>query len=307
MTITQQRIDAARKPHAHPVALEIVDRTGSTNFDLLERIDSLARPTLLLALSQTAGRGRNGRSWHSEPGATLTFSLAWKFPLAPHQLAGLPLAVGVALAQALGKLGVLVRLKWPNDILKSGGKLAGVLIETPHAPQGSDGTWAVIGIGMNLTLPDSLEEKIGTGAAGAPWLAQLDRNILMAALLDELTHTLTLFGREGLEAFITFWNELHAFAGQEVVIIDRGQVVRHGVATGIDGSGRLLLDCADGCIAISAGDVSLRVFMDSMEDGPAFGSLVMRRRATSDATARQGEAAAKTMDGLEVGKYAAID
>lgn len=306
MTITQQRIDAARQPHAHPVAIEIVKRTGSTNSDLLERIDSLARPTLLLALSQTAGRGRNGRAWHSEPGASLTFSLAWKFPLAPHQLAGLPLAVGVALAHALGKLGIQVRLKWPNDVLKNGGKLAGVLIETPHTPQSGNGTWAVIGVGINMTLPDSLEEKIGTGAADAPRLSQLDRSILMAVLLDELAHALTLFGREGLKAFVLSWNELHAFAGQEVVVIDRGQIMRRGVAAGIEGDGRLLLDCVDGRIAISAGDVSLRAFPHSMEDGSASESLLARRRAADNAAARKGEAD-KASDDLGVGEHAAID
>lgn len=257
--IAPENIAAARRQSAAPsIAIEVVAKTGSTNADLMQRIGTLPLPTLRVALTQTAGRGRNGRVWHSEPDASLTFSLAWRFSRAAHELSGLPLAVGVAIAQALCQFGVLVRLKWPNDVLKSGKKLAGVLIEMPAATNDKDGTWAVIGIGLNLNMPDRLESRIDQPAAAAPWLAQMDRNLLMGALLDELSNAMTLFDSAGFAPFMQPWNDLHAHAGQEITIIDLGRGLHNGVAVGIDQTGRLLLDCVAGRTAISAGDVTLR-------------------------------------------------
>jgi len=240
---------------ASRVPVEVVAETGSTNADLLARAPALAGPVLLVAETQTAGRGRAGRSWLSATGS-LTFSLAWKFD-GLHAMAGLPLAVGVALAEALGRLGVQVRLKWPNDLLKDGDKLAGILIETAQAPGG--GAWAVIGIGLNLVMPDELEERIGRAVAAVPWLARMDRNQLMAVLLDELAAALDEFGRSGFAAFSSRWNLLHAWQGERVTIIDRGTVLHEGLAAGVDDAGRLLLDGAEGRVAIAAGDVSLRI------------------------------------------------
>jgi BirA family biotin operon repressor/biotin-[acetyl-CoA-carboxylase] ligase len=238
------------------VAVEVVLETGSTNADLLARAPALAAPVLLVAESQTAGRGRAGRSWLSSAGNSLTFSLAWRFEAGLPALTGLPLAVGVALAETLARLGVQVRLKWPNDLLKDGDKLAGILIET--VPAGA-GVWAVTGIGLNLVMPDQLEREIGRPVAAAPWLARMDRDELMAAILDGLAGALREFERGGFAAFSARWNLLHAYQGETVVILDRGEVLHEGVAAGVDDTGRLLLDGADGRIAIAAGDVSLRV------------------------------------------------
>lgn len=245
------------------VDIEVVAETGSTNADLLARLDLMDGPTLLIAERQSAGRGRAGRSWLSAPGASLTFSLAWKFHGPLHNLLGLPLAVGVALAESMGELGLPVTLKWPNDVQRDGAKLAGILIET-RSIQNADGNrdqtcWAVIGIGINLLLPDALEARIDRPAACAPWLAQMDPNRLMAALLSHLTSVLTQFDAAGFAAFHRRWNALHAHHGQHVLIIDRGQVVHEGCCSGVDQLGRLLLDTAGTRLEIVSGDVSLRV------------------------------------------------
>ena len=239
------------------IDIEVVPETGSTNVDLMARAALLARPLLLIAEHQSAGRGRAGRSWLSAAGDSLTFSLAWKFAGPPQQLLGLPLAVGVALAEALGALDVPVQLKWPNDLLKDGSKLAGILIETARAADG--GTWAVIGIGLNLLMPDQLEERIGRNAASAPWLARMERDALMAALLGALAAALAQFAAEGFTAFRARWDALHAWRGQPVVVIDHGVVLQRGVAVGVDAYGRLLLDDNGGRSAVLAGDVSLRL------------------------------------------------
>jgi BirA family biotin operon repressor/biotin-[acetyl-CoA-carboxylase] ligase len=238
------------------VAVEVVAQTGSTNADLLARAPGLTAPVLLVAEHQTAGRGRAGRSWLSEPGNSLTFSLAWRFADGLRGLAGLPLAIGVALAETLGQLGQPVQLKWPNDVLKDGDKLAGILVETQVAPDGA--AWTIVGIGLNLVMPDALEEKIGRSAAAMPWLARMDRDELMAALLDGLADALTLFAQQGFGAFAARWNTLHAWQGRPVVLLDRGEIQHEGLAAGVDDTGRLLLDTAAGRVTIVAGDVSLR-------------------------------------------------
>jgi len=255
---------------ASHVQVEIVAETGSTNADLLARVPAPGRaagdaalhgplhgPLLLVAESQTAGRGRAGRSWLSAPGASLTFSLAWPFRAPLHRMAGLPLAVGVALAETLVALGVPVQLKWPNDLMKDGAKLAGILVETQSAADGA--TWAVVGCGMNLLMPDELEAAIGRETASAPWLAQMDRNTLLAQLLSRLCAALAEFDDTGFAAFTERWNALQAWRGQPVSILDHGAVQQQGLAAGVDDQGRLLLDTASGRVAVLSGDVSLRL------------------------------------------------
>lgn len=257
--LTSERIAALLRPAAQQVTVRIVEETGSTNADLLAALPALTGPVLLQARRQTAGRGRAGRSWHSAEGKSLTFSLAWKFGLPVHALVGLPLAVGVALVEALAMFSIDARLKWPNDVLVHGRKLAGILIESASA--GSvphDASWAVIGVGLNIAVDDRMAAEIGRAAAGVPWLADLDPNMLMATLLSGLAEALVQFEHEGLAAFIGRWNALHAYAGQAVVILDNGSVLHEGIGRGIDAGGRFLIDTAAGQAAVMAGDVSLR-------------------------------------------------
>jgi len=256
-TLFPERIAGFCHGAARQVAINIVEETGSTNADLMAVLGKLTSPSLLLAQRQTAGRGRAGRTWHSTPGASLTFSLAWKFERPVQSLVGLPLAIGVALADALAMFNVPVRLKWPNDVLFEGRKLAGILIET--ASVSPVGSWAVIGVGLNMALGAEDVKQIGQPVASVPWLVELDQDMLLATLLNCLAEALTRFEREGFAAFVPRWNALHAHAGQAVVILDNGRVLYEGAAAGVDDEGRFLLDTAAGRIAAMAGDVSLRV------------------------------------------------
>lgn len=259
--------------HAHcavsasHVAIEAVVQTGSTNADLLARLPGsghageLAGAVLRIAERQVAGRGRAGRPWLSAPGASLTFSLAWPFRGPLHRLAGLPLAVGVALAETVAAQGVPVQLKWPNDLMKDGAKLAGILVETQKAPDGT--IWAVIGCGMNLLMPDEMEAAIGRTVSSAPWLARMDRNELVAALLSRLAAVLAEFDDTGFAPFRDRWNALQGWCGQAVNILDNGVIVQQGLAAGVDETGRLLLDTPAGQVAVLSGDVSLRLAADA--------------------------------------------
>ncbi|MCU6501105.1 biotin--[acetyl-CoA-carboxylase] ligase [Rugamonas sp. A1-17] len=240
------------------VTIETVAETGSTNADLLARVDTLAGPVLRIAGNQTAGRGRAGRSWLSAPGAALMFSLAWRFKGPMHRMSGLPMAVGVALAETIASLGVPVQIKWPNDLLRDGKKLAGILVET-QTSRHDNAIWAVIGVGINLVMPDELEAQIGREVAAAPWLAKMDRNQLMAALLSRLAAVLAEFDDTGFAPFAERWNALHAWRGQDVVILDNGKVLQQGRAAGVDAIGRLMLDTEQGRAEVLSGDVSLRL------------------------------------------------
>ena len=246
---------------AQTIALEIVAETGSTNADLLARVARLQQPTLLWAQLQTAGKGRAGRAWQSPAGAALTFSLAWKFNLPLQGLLGLPLAVGVVIAEALRTFGVDARLKWPNDVLQDDGKLAGILIETVSDKSERQASWVVIGVGINIAQAAHLSAQTGRAVVAATALAAQPERA-MAALLDGFAQALPRFEQQGFAGFVDAWNALDAYAGQPVNIIDQGQVLHSGYAAGVDANGCLLLDTAQGRITVVAGDVSLRIRED---------------------------------------------
>ncbi len=256
-------------PAVPQVSVEVVAETGSTNADLLARLAQLDGPHLLVAERQTAGRGRAGRAWHSEPGAVLTFSLAWRFNRPLHALTGLPLASGVALAEVLAELGVPVQLKWPNDLLKEGRKLGGILIETAKATDAEGAacrqqSWAVIGIGLNLKQPAQLLEQIGQPVASLD-LPGMDNSALMATLIMGLAQAMAQFDQEGLPAFVARWNQYHAHSGLCVRIQDGERVLHEGRAIGIAEHGALLLETEQGTVSIMSGDVSLRAVEDGKE------------------------------------------
>ena len=246
--------------------IEVIASIPSTNTALRARTAVLSGPTLLAAEMQTAGRGRAGRSWHSAPGDSLSFSLAWPCQAPLIRLSGLSLAVGVAVADTLRALGWPVQLKWPNDVLLDDRKLGGILIETAqHSAATSYSLWAVIGVGLNVRPNRERDSVLGYPAAvlqpsSTPddAHAATDCNELLARLADGLNTALTNFDREGLSPFVGRWQALHAYQDHAVRIIEQGNVLQEGTARGIDDSGRLLLDTTAGRIAITAGDVSLR-------------------------------------------------
>lgn len=259
-----QRILRVLASDAPALAVECVPSTGSTNAELLQRLPCLESPLLLAAESQTAGRGRAGRAWLTVPGGSLAFSLAWPFfrrELAG--MAGLPLAVGVALAQTLIKAGVAVQLKWPNDLLLAGAKLGGVLVETGRVVRADHRQWwAVVGVGINIALPSDAAADLQREVAQAPLLLGR-RNELLAAVALGLAQTLTRFDQYGFAAFKDEWNRLHAHAGKTVRILDAGSVQVEGMAMGVDESGALLVQTASGLQTVQAGDVSLRTREES--------------------------------------------
>lgn len=266
-------------------ALEIVDETASTNTDLMARMKALPREratfgvhAVRAAYRQTAGRGRQGRSWRTTPGHALTFSFACVLPRPLAGLAGLSLATGVAVIEGLARLvpggASHFALKWPNDVLLDGGKLAGILIETAWSTDTASAV--VIGVGINVRRDQALEAELdaaastlpaGTRTAPPAALSQVlpDANLTdtLAVVVKALTEMVDRFGKQGFAAFAERWNACHAHANREVVLLEKGIEFARGIATGVDGSGQLLLRTDAGMQAIATGDVSLRLAADA--------------------------------------------
>ena len=174
--------------------VEILPEVDSTNTELMRRARAgQTEPVLLVAETQTAGRGRLGRGWHSAPGASLTFSLG--LPLAPADWSGLSLAVGVSLA---GSLHPAIGLKWPNDLWWEQRKLAGILIET--AAIGSQ-RHAVIGIGVNIAAPPTQEGLATPAAALQELLPGIDAPGALLKIAEPLVRALVAFEGDRLFAF----------------------------------------------------------------------------------------------------------
>lgn len=233
--------------------VDVLAECDSTNARLMARAEAGAPAgTVIAAEVQSAGRGRMGRTWHSAPGDSLTFSLLWRFPRGT-QLGGLSLAVGVALAETLAALGVSgVALKWPNDVLLDGRKLAGVLIElVPGATYG-----AVIGIGLNLRLPAAMPDEVRATATALD--RDLDRNELLARLLAALHEVLTEFASGGFVALRGRWLARCAHMDLPVKIISEFAVPLEGRCLGVDVDGALMIETSVCVQRVLSGDVSLR-------------------------------------------------
>jgi BirA family biotin operon repressor/biotin-[acetyl-CoA-carboxylase] ligase len=235
--------------------LSVVDSTGSTNADLLAAAsEGAAEGTVLAAEEQTSGRGRLGRSWVSEPGESLTFSVLLRPAGVPQPLRGwLPLLAGVAVTEALrGEAGIEPSLKWPNDVLAGGAKLAGILAEQA-------GDAVVVGIGLNVAasrdqLPTDSATSLGLLGALAP-----DRSALLAAVLRELERWYRRWaggsGDAEASGLRTQYLRDCDTVGRQVRVELPGGTSLTGLATGVDDLGRLVLQTADGERFISAGDV----------------------------------------------------
>ena len=241
-------------------ALDIRDSVDSTNTRLLELAAAGAASGAVLAAEwQPGGRGRLGRVWHAGMGEALTFSLLWRFTRGAGALSGLSLAVGSALAGALeGEGAAAIGLKWPNDLLWRGRKLAGILIELAGDALGP--TAAVIGVGVNVRLSDATRARIGQPAADLETAcgAAPDRNRLLARALSGLAATLDIFGREGFAPLRAEWQRRHAHQGKRVTLIFPDGSRQAGRAAGVAEDGSFLLETRAGTKRYHSGEISLR-------------------------------------------------
>jgi BirA family transcriptional regulator, biotin operon repressor / biotin---[acetyl-CoA-carboxylase] ligase len=257
-------IEALLSPElrAHLESLSVEWTLESTNTRLLDALPPAAgSAAVILAEHQTGGRGRRGRSWVAPPGGAICFSLAWQYAEMPADLSALSLVVGVCTSKALAELGVTSRLKWPNDLLSAGGKLAGILIEMRAEAGGP--VQVVIGIGLNVLLDDAARAAVRAAGNEADDLRAHchpvpERNVVVAALLRQLLPALRDFPRQGLKPHLADWHARDALFDQEVQVESAGEHTR-GRARGIDAHGALLVETPEGVRRFVSGEVSVRV------------------------------------------------
>ncbi len=237
--------------------LELFSEIDSTNTHLMTRAQTQA-PSGCVCFSemQIAGKGRRGRQWISPQGQNIYGSFLWRFSDASN-LNGLSLAIGVGVIRALKKQGVSnLGLKWANDIYSDGKKLGGILIEVTTHSDGSAS--AVVGFGLNLQLPSNIEaitQPYTDLQTIAPDM-KLERNALIAHLLNELLPITAMFEKQGWAAYLNEWREYDCLVGKAATLFIGSQQIQ-GIVQGIDENGLLKLLREDGELqTFASGEVS---------------------------------------------------
>lgn len=228
-------VDRARLAAVLAGALDVVihEETGSTNDDAKALAKTGAAPSLVVADSQRAGRGRSGNRWHSPPGENLYASLLLRPAIAPERLPPLSLAVGCALLDVVDRRVVGAQIKWPNDVWVGQRKLAGILVEAQIS--GDRVTAVIVGVGLNVgatSFPPELD-PIATSLAreGA---ASLDRTALLAELALSVVAWVERYALHGLGPALPVLEARDALRGRRVRV---GEL--EGRADGVDAQGRL--------------------------------------------------------------------
>ena len=239
--------------------VEVLPQIDSTNTELMRRARTgMLDPVILVAETQSAGRGRIGRSWSSGTGQSLTFSLG--IELAPADWSGLSLAVGVALAESLHPR---IRLKWPNDLWLDDRKLGGILIETATPPavvaakagiqRALPPRYAVIGCGINITPRDAAD--LSTLPASLQELApSTDAPSTLLQIAKPLIDAVQAFETYGFPAFQARFNARDVLRDRPVTLSDGTAGTAHGVTE----TGALLVHTASGMHTVTSSEVSVR-------------------------------------------------
>jgi BirA family biotin operon repressor/biotin-[acetyl-CoA-carboxylase] ligase len=240
------------------LSIEILPTIDSTNTRLMQQArEGLVEPTVLVAETQTAGRGRMGNAWHTATHRALTFSLG--LPLAPHDWSGLSLVVGLSLARSLHPD---LRLKWPNDLWWQQRKVGGILVETASIAQRPE-RYVVIGVGLNLDTPSAqawpsdgatMEAQAPAGLCELMDGALESRGSVLARVLPNLIADVLRFEREGFSAFEIGFAQRDALSGCTVALSD-GQ---KGTAQGVNAQGGLQVQTSQGMICVTSSTVSVR-------------------------------------------------
>ena len=254
-------LSGERLPHLR--SLELLFEVDSTNTRLLASAPPPpGMADVCIAELQHAGRGRLGRRWIAPFGGGITMSLGWACSDVVRTLPALSLGVGVAVSRALARAGADgISLKWPNDIWFKDRKLGGVLIELRGEAGGP--AHVVIGVGVNLSLPEEARREIEASGAAAAAVSDAcsrlpSRNLVAGAILDELLSMLLQYERHGFAAFRDAWTALDGLSGRPAQVIV-GQNTVLGIARGVDADGALLLETPERMQRFVSGEASLRL------------------------------------------------
>ena len=234
--------------------LRYFEEIGSTNSEALEWAEEGApEGAVVVADHQSAGRGRRGRTWLSDPGAILPLSVVLRPRLAGARLGLLSAAAGVATASAIEEVsGLGCRLKWPNDVTISGLKVAGILLESR---MGAEGAAVVCGIGINVGWTELPRELSSRATSLALQGCSVDRSLLLASLLFALEENCERVEDEaGAAGVVDSARSLSEVLGHSVEVKLGGAVVT-GVATSLTPAGALVLDTTEGTRVLDTGEI----------------------------------------------------
>ena len=221
---------------------QTLDSTNSYIKRIIEesKQKDIANGTVVLAINQTAGRGRHGRSWLSDQKDCLTFSIYLK--LTPEiQIQILPLLTGLAISNTLNNdFAIEAKLKWPNDVMVNHKKICGVLCEA--IPQ-HDFLHVIIGIGLNINAPSDFLSIIDRPATSMSIETGLnyDKDLVLSCIISQISTLLTHWQKEGFSAVQKdMINSMYAMGTNTQVILSE-KVIASGIISGIDSDGRLIL------------------------------------------------------------------
>jgi len=254
--LLQSQYASSKKHDSEVTVLWDVD---STNRYLLENSGKgCTSGTTCLAEMQTAGRGRRGRQWISPLGGNIYLSQLWQFGSGPAALSGLSLAAAIAVVRVVRELGVKqAGVKWPNDVLVNGEKLAGILLEIQGESNGP--TSVIVGLGLNVRVPDLLARTIDQPYTSLERQLQkpVQRNRLAARLIEELFSVYQVFSKSGFSAFVDEWRSMDVFRDKRINLkLPTG--VLNGTCRGVDVAGALRLEHNGQVTSFPSGEVTLR-------------------------------------------------
>lgn len=213
--------------------LIVSDLVGSTNDEVLRRLTKYAEGFVVcVANQQSAGRGRNGRVWHSPANANIYLSVGFKLEqIEVSNIGGLSLVSGVIIARFLQNLGLAPSLKWPNDLMIDEKKLAGILLESRI--RGND-AYVIVGVGLNVKMPEEASVNIDQ-----PWTdlhcvldkkqllsTGIERNQIVAGLVESFIDGFVEYQSSGFGSFQHDWEKFDLLTGRDITVLAEGEEIR---------------------------------------------------------------------------------
>lgn len=242
------------------VTLECFETIDSTN-DYLRNGMYPKNLRICLAEHESKGRGRMGRAWAAPFGRNIYCSFSYAFNKDISEMAGLSLVIGILIATMLESLDPHLKplLKWPNDIYANHQKIGGILIDLIAEANGN--CRAIIGVGLNINMRGGVLEGVDQ-----PWTSlehllnvQLDRNVIVAQLINAIVKGMDLFAEKGLEPFLSDWKRYDMLENKQISV-SRGTEILSGIARGVTPQGYLRVELPSGEIQnFSCGDTTLSI------------------------------------------------
>lgn len=243
-----------------PYILKWYDTIDSTNLEMKRLLqEGCDVNTVIVAETQTEGKGRLGRVWDSSQGKGIWSSVLLESALPLEKMSCYSFAVAVAVAEGIRQsTGLEAEVKWPNDVLLKGKKVCGILLELVFEKK-QPRIIAGFGINVNQELTDFSEEVRQKATSLAMETTRIvDRDVVLKAVLQQLKKNCVLLEKQGFEPIREAWIALSCVIGKEIQVIQNGESILYGTAVGLSENGALLIQTKNGVETVLAGDVSLR-------------------------------------------------